>query len=365
MKKILSSALIIMIMSACIAGCSSVSKTTQTSVETGTSDTAATTAPTTAATTVEETTVEETATEAPRGHFEFKTVVIPSILRDIMGEDMCVAYGNYVNAVLAGEDDFEVVDEKSYDWMIGQFPSQCFPLLFEYTGSNYGGAFSNGRATFQYKIPKDELAVKEAEFEKMVTDILNENLRDDYSDFEKVLALYLYFSENYTYDYDTYYVMEDQNVDFLSAYRFLTRKTGICCECATAFTYLLLQAGVDANNIGGNLNYNNEGHEWVYITINGRNYHVDPTYAMSSGNDLTYLMMTDDYRENVDCFEKETYSIGCHYIEEHNGYKYDADDDFFAPLRGTKLISWDPDKNEIRYESYDGTEGTFDYSPFG
>ncbi len=215
MKKKLINLISILILTCYIAGCTvSAPKST----ETGNSESAP------AESTATESTEATTTTEA-RGHFEFKPVVISTIFRDIMGEDMYEAYCNYVKAIQNGEDSFEVKSEKAYDWMIGQFPAQLNPVYFEYTESNYGGAFKNGRATFQYKIPKEELAAKEKDFEKLVTDILNENLRDDYSDFEKALALYLYFSNTYTYDYDSYEKMKDDPFMHFSAYRFLTNKT--------------------------------------------------------------------------------------------------------------------------------------------
>ncbi|MCR4776416.1 MAG: transglutaminase-like domain-containing protein [Saccharofermentans sp.] len=316
----------------------------------------------TSSVTVEST--EATITTEARGHFEFKPVVISSIFRDIMGEDMYQAYCNYIKAVQNGEDSFEVKDEHTYDWMIGQFPCQLQPLYYIYTESSYGGAFKDGRAKFQYKISKEELAAKEAEFEKLVTDILNENLRDDYSDFEKALALYLYISNNYTYDYESFEKMKDDTSMVFSAYKFLTRKTGICSECSTAYSYFLLQAGVDATVAGGN-NYSGEGHEWSYLTINGKNYHVDPTYVMGRPNCLSYFMMTDEQRELEDGFKKEKTSIACHYKEDHNGSKYDANDDFFAPLWGGTLTSWDHKKKLIYYTDMDGNNKTFDYSKVG
>ena len=309
-------------------------------------------------------TTEATTTTEARGHFEFRPVVISSIFRDIMGEDMYKAYCNYVTAVQNGEDSFEVKDEHTYDWMIGQFPSQLQPVYYEYTESGYGGAFKDGKATFQYKIPKEELAAKEKEFEKLVTDILNENLRDDYSDFEKALALYLYISNNYTYDYDSYYKMNDDPFMHFSAYKFLTNKTGICSECSATYSFLLLQCGVDAALAGGN-NYNGEGHGWSYVTINGKYYHIDPTYAMGKPNCLSYFMMTDKQRENEDGYKKSNTLIGCHYKEDHNGDKYDANDDFFAPLWGGTLTSWDHKKKLIYYTDTNGNPATFDYSSVG
>ena len=361
MRKILTSIMCVAVLSATLAGCTA--NTVETSDATS-SETVATTTTTEATTTATTTDPTTTTTEDPRGHYEFKPVVISSIFRDIMGEDMCEAYANYVHAALKGEDTFEVKSEKDYDWMMGQFPTVCSPILDEYTESNYAGAYKDGKATFQYLIPKEEFAVKEAEFEKIVTDILNENLRDNYSDIEKVLALYIYFSENYTYDYDTYDDMKDRYIDNLSAYRFLTTDHGICCECAPAFSYLLLQAGVDAATVGGNTPRTGEGHSWSYVTINGKNYHVDPTYAMSSGDYLAYFMMTDEQRENEDGYQKKNMTVGCHYKSEHNGMEYTADDDFFAPLWGGYFTSFDPDKNLIYYTDSEGNDAVFDYSSF-
>ena len=312
-----------------------------------------------------ETSETSAATTEAGAHFEFKPLVMSSIFRDIMGEDMCLAYSNYIDAVRAGEDSFEVKSEHDYDWMIGHFPAQFQPLYFISTESGYGGAYKDGRATFQYKIPKDELKVKEAEFKKKVTGILNENLRDDYSDLEKVLALYLYISKNCSYDYDALELDPLEMDKQLSSYRFLFENKGICFECAGAYNYLLLQAGVECASIGGLCHNDNEGHAWSYVTINGKNYHVDPTYAMGDPSNLSYFMMTDSQREMEGNFVKSEMSIGCHYKEDHNGDKYDADDDSFAPLWGGTFSSFDHEKKLIHYYDKEGKEAVFDYSAWG
>ncbi|MBO4680651.1 MAG: transglutaminase domain-containing protein [Clostridiales bacterium] len=352
MKRVLINLVSVFVLSCYITGCA-----VKTPIETTDS------APSHIVIETSETTEATTTTEA-RGHFEFKPIVMSSIFREMMGEDMYKAYCNYVTAVQNGEDDFEVKDEHTYDWMIGQFPSQFHLLYYEYTESGYGGAFKNGRAKFQYKISKEELKTKEAEFEKLVTNILNENLRDDYSDFEKALALYLYFSKTYSYDYESYDKMYDDPFMHFSGYRFLTTGHGICSECSAAYSYLLLQAGVDATLAGGNGN-NGEGHGWSYVTINGKNYHIDPTFVMGKENCLSYFMMTDYERESEGGFEKSKNTIACHYKEDHNGSKYDASDDFFKPLWGGTLTSWDHKKKVIYYEDMNGNPATFDYSSVG
>ena len=306
----------------------------------------------------------ETGEDEEKGHFTFQPVVIPSIFGDIMGEDMCEAYENYVEAALSGENEFAVSSQEAYDWMIGQFPHVSFPILEEYTESDYGGAYHDGKATFHYTIPKYEFLRREAEFEDIVTGILNETMRDDYSDLEKILALYEYFCNKYTYDFDTYVELRDRDIEELSAYRFLTTDHGICSECAPAFSYLLLQAGVDATTVSGICPENLEGHEWSYVTINGKNFHIDPTYGMNSGVYLSYFMMTDQQREEEDGYKKDEMRVGCGYKDEHNGDQYDADDDYFAPLWGGYLTSWDHEKKLIYYTDRDGNDAVFDYSSF-
>ncbi len=353
MKKILASLVLTALIAGSLTGCSKNPE----NIPTGT------TVPANNITIAQATTTETT--EDPRGHYEFKPIVMSSIFKDIMGEDMYWAYCNYVNAVRNKEDSFEVKSEKDYDWMIGQFPTQFYPIYGVYTESNYAGAFKDGRATFQYKIDKEELAAKEKEFEKTVMNIVNENIRDDYSDFEKVLALYLYFAKTYSYDYDALNMDPIEKDKKLSSYRFFFDKKGICFECAGAFNYLLLQAGVDVTSGGGYSYSGKDGHAWSYVTINGKNYHVDPTYVMGQPGNLTYLMMTDSKREIEGDYKKNEMSIACHYKEDHNGSKYDADDDFFSPLWGGTLTSWDHKKNVIYYTDFEGNEKTFDYSKFG
>ena len=86
---------------------------------------------------------------------------------------------------------------------------------------------------------------------------------------------------------------------------------------------------------------------------------------MGQPGNLTYLMMTDSKREQEGDFKKNEMSFGCHYKEDHNGSKYDADDDFFSPLWGGTLTSWDHKKKVINYTDSEGNAKTFDYSKFG
>ena len=104
-------------------------------------------------------------------------------------------------------------------------------------------------------------------------------------------------------------------------------------------------------------------HEWSFVTINGKNYHVDPTYGMGSGDVLTYLMMTDERRAD-DGYQTSDTTVANHYKGSHNSDQYVCDDDYFDVLKGKYLDYWDPDKNLIYYVDKDGNRGVFDYSSF-
>ena len=97
-------------------------------------------------------------------------------------------------------------------------------------------------------------------------------------------------------------------------------------------TYLLLQAGVQATTMSGNRSYDKAGHQWSFVRIDGKNYHIDPTYALGTGGDLCYFMMNDAQREAEDCYDPSTFYAVSHYSRENPHPDYTADDDTFRPL---------------------------------
>jgi len=282
------------------------------------------------------------------GHYSFKNIVTPSVMDEIFGEKRVNAYINLVNAVMEGKTSFACPDQDTYDWIIVQYPYRCFPLIAEYVHEPMGSAgWKKGTGYIEYSIPQEEFRQKLTEFKSTVTGILNSVLEDDMSDFEKALMLYLYFAEAYTYDYDTYYVMQDKYVENLSAYRFLMGGTGICQEVGTAYSYLLLQAGVDATIVMGDRIYDGGGHLWSYVTINGKNYHIDPTYALGKGGDLTWFMMTDEKRFVEDSYPKDDFTYSSCYSQCHDIPEFSAEDMTFSTLWGRTFERIDTVNNLI------------------
>ena len=354
--KLLAAALTGTLIISSIAGCTESSETEQSATDTQVTEE-------TEETDTTDSTQESTeATIRPKreGHYTFQTHVHPSKLEEIMGSEAIQAYDNMIDAVLAGEDYFEVADEDTYGWVIGQFAYTCFPVIDDYIESGYAEGFSNGRGKITYLIEKEELQQKIADFEAEVTEILNENLEDDYSDFEKALALYIYMAHHYTYDY---YMMEHSSEMTVSGYQTLMDKSGICQGLSTLYSFLLLEAGVDATVMSGCSLSNGGGHQWSYVKINGNYYHIDPTFALDSNDSMAYFMMTDDQRLAND-FEPTDGHVT---IQRGAGEHVEriASDDTYSPLWTGYFIDLDHDNKKVIYlgfdENNDFSELEFDY----
>ncbi len=267
-----------------------------------------------------------------RGHYTFQPLVLSIYLEEIFGRDMCEAWANLVEAVMAGEDTFVCKDQHTYDWVMGQFRDRCFPILNELIDYAWDrkNSVKNGIASFTYLVPPEEARAQIDAFGEMIEGILNTVLEDDYTDFEKALALYEHFSNTYIYDYDTYERMRREYTEEISCLRFFRTGKGICQEVSTAYSYLLMQAGVDATVMSGTRASDGEAHQWSYVRINGWNYHIDPTCVLDT-HTLDYFMMNDEQREATG-FGKDTWIITSNYAREHPHPDYAAEDDTFRPL---------------------------------
>lgn len=311
----------------------------------------------------------EAVAEQPRGHYTFQPKVCPVFMEEVFGKDMCEAWFNLVDAVLKGENTFACKDQYTYDWMMGQFREYLLPILPELIDYAWDREHSviDGVASFTWLVPPEEAKARIEAFGEQIEGILNEVFSDDDSDFEKCLALYIYFSDHYTYDWDTYEKMSDEPVDYTSCYRFFRTGIGICHEISSAYSYLLLQAGVQATTMSGNRAYDEAGHQWSYVRIDGHEYHIDPTYVLGTGGALRYFMMTDEKREEEDFYKPETFYAVSHYAQDHPHPDYVANDDTFAPLwehmfesldRRNRTVICAPEENDYG----EWAHVTFDYA---
>lgn len=300
-------------------------------------------------------------------HYTFNPKVASAFFGEVFGEQMVETWFNLVDAVMAGETTFACPDDHTYAWVTGQFPDKCLPPLYGQIVTDPtvdpDHPVQDGVAHIAYVTSPEELKARIDAFGTLVEDILNEALKDGDSDFEKAFALYSYFAGHYEYDYDTYYLMYDTYVDYLSTYRLLTTGKGICCEIGSAYAYLLMQAGVEAANMGGH------DHDWAYVRINGKEYHIDPTWAVDTDGSLAYLMMDDAQRER-EGYPKDQHIILCNYAEDHPHPDYVADDDTFSALWVGFDAAMDRAAKTLHYRYYDENddgalkEATFDYTGY-
>lgn len=273
--------------------------------------------------------------------FTFNSHVYNCFLEETMGEKIHQAYDNMIDAILEGRNSFECPDEETYEWMFYQVPYLCFPVVAEYVDNNeLKDRYADGVGYLHYKIPVEEFKVKLEEFEKLITDILNEAIRTDYSDIEKMAALYRYFVDHYEYDYDTFRLMEKKSVDYIGAYHFFTKKTDVCQGISVAYSYLLMQAGVDACVVKGG------DHQWSIVRLNGKDYHIDPTFAMGTDSSLQYFLMTDEQREATG-YSPKKYVYFSVYTQDHRCKKYPCTDDAYSALWDYRMVSLDHERGKL------------------
>ncbi len=313
------------------------------------SETAVSETGTTAGANTEETTVQ---TEpAAESRLTFQPKVCSQYMKEVFGETMCQAWSSLVDAMMEGKDSFACPDQDTCDWVIGQFPYRCFPVVDGLIATSPDTPVSDGVGHFSYTVPQEEFQAKVRAFAETVEDILNETVKDTDTDFEKALALYQYFANHYRYDNELYKALYSPDLEQreTSACHVFYEKSGICCELSTAYSYLLMQTGVDATVMSG------EDHQWSYVRINGKNYHIDPTFALDSGNSLAYFMMNDERRADTG-YPKEDYIITSCYTQFHDTPEYTADDDTFSELWDADCDAIDHAHKSLTLRCFDGDE---------
>ena len=285
----------------------------------------------------------------PLERFTFQPKVASKYLSEVFGETMVETWFNLVDAILAGKTEFACPDDHTFKWVTGQFPDKCLPPLHGHIWAvDPDHPVKNGVARFMYDVPYTELMAQIAEFSKMVEGILNETMKPENTDFEKALLLYRYFDTHYVYDWDAFEDNEQGKAYYLSSYRMLTEKKGICQEISVAYSYLLMQAGVEATTVSG------QNHQWSYIRLRGHDYHIDPTWVLSNHDNLAYFLMTDEQRFDADGggYSKDRFTYVSNYAQDHPHPDYAANDETFAELWDGYFDSLDQENKILNYVNF-------------
>lgn len=258
----------------------------------------------------EETKTSETSAEKVPVPFEFNPHVYSPKLAGWVPQENWDAFYNLCDALREGKTEFECSNEEAYEWatrsttLANLFPAACMKV--EGKSEDGSAGFENGIGKICYNMPPEEYVARQADFEAMITGILNSTLESDDTEYEMALKLYLYIAENYDYDYSDQSAIKEEDG---YVYRTFKTKLGQCINYGSVYAYLLLQAGIDAMNVG----CFEEGmdHAWTYAVIDGKGYHIDTTWALKScytGIDhvyLDYFMMSDEERNSDGCLVRD------------------------------------------------------------
>ena len=332
-----------------------------------TKETPATEITTTVETEVTEETTVETTPEKVLVPFEFNTRIYSPTLAGWIPEENWTAFYNLCDALRAGETEFECPSQEAYDWAINGtilanlFPAACMRVE---AGSDDGSeAFENGIGKIHYKMPAEEFVKRQADFEALITDILNSTLESDDTEYEMALKLYLYIAENYDYDYSDQNAIKEEDG---YVYRTFKTKLGRCINYGSVYAYLLLQVGIDAMNVG----CFEEGmdHAWTYAIINGQGYHIDTTWALKScypGVEhvyLDYFMMSGDERDADGCLVRDlTMQLLLEFWVSRTTITIDATDNHYCIRDYCGFVWLDEDNKNLTYEDMYGERHEFYY----
>ena len=326
---------------------------------TGINETPATSETTSDITVAVTTTVATETTEAAEP-FKFNPHVHSNLISEVFKDEWWDSFYNMCDAMREGKDTFECISEDCYkhctnEAVIGLFfPAACTTVV--------GDGYKDGVGKLKYKMDKDKFLERQQAFEKEIERMLNEAIRTDYSEFEKVMGLYDYMCKYFQYDYDP---IDKQGIDDFSDYACLMKKNGICCEYAGAFSYLLMQAGVDATPFEGD---GTPGyHGWTYVVVGGKGYFCDATWGLhglmpDAELGLQYFMQTEEERI-ADGFTKESIrpDMIWPFVPDFKS-TFPADDKTFAPLHNFCFyVGMDTVRNVIIYKDTLGKEIELSY----
>ena len=174
----------------------------------------------------------------------------------------------------------------------------------------------------------------------------------------KALKLYLYIANNYTYEHQ---VVEWDNY----IYKTFMKKTGQCINFGSAYAYLLLQVGVDAEGVGTTEGMN---HAWTYVTINGKGYHIDSTWALKSerpGTEYVYMdyfLMSDAERNYDGCLISGlVVDILPGYWASRTSVSYAATDNKYNLRNYCGFVSLDEENKVVHYVDTNNNPQEFHY----
>lgn len=179
------------------------------------------------------------------------------------------------------------------------------------------GSIKNGTATIKYSFNykqnfkllravqdgslSSKLSSTESSTIKYFTDVKNEIIKENMTDYEKELAIHDYIVSNFEY------VSGDEKESYYNVVDFVNTKIGYCEAYAYSFAILATLAGLENQMVFGTGNGIN--HAWNAVKLDGEYYYVDTTYDDGSETSdiiiYNYFNLNDDTLSQTHKWSKE------------------------------------------------------------
>lgn len=128
---------------------------------------------------------------------------------------------------------------------------------------------------------------------------IEENIKDDMSDYDKEKAIYDYMYKMTSFDENALAAISATGQYSHTPYGFFKEHSTICVGNATTFKLFMDMLGIDCKIIHST---SNGEHAWDIVRLDGDWYHVDLTFDNLGGKEPAYSFfnVTDDAKDNGD-----------------------------------------------------------------
>ena len=222
--------------------------------------------------------------------YTFRPHVLSGGYAEIYGESFREEYFAFCDAVLSGSSSFPCSSRERFFRFLS-VSNYCFPLAGAVVDRDRS-TVAQGVCTLAYLYDEPELKEKISSFREKVTEVISAAVPYDEPDPVKAMELYTAVARKDTYDYET--TLDDSLS--LGSFRAVMEDTGICQEIAGEYIYYLLQVGIEAIPCSGLSADKSMAHDWALAELDGKWYHIDPTFAVNYPDALFFFGMDDVQR---------------------------------------------------------------------
>ena len=141
---------------------------------------------------------------------------------------------------------------------------------------------------------------REKETLKLATDVLNEIIRDDMTDYEKEKAVYDWLIENVGQDKGLLTVIPSSDKDSDNPYGVLKYHNAVCVGYATTFRLFMQMMDIECMVVHNTERY----HSWNLVKLDGKWYHTD-VYSDSETGNYANFNMNDEIASRSHDWNKE------------------------------------------------------------